>query len=64
MILAFIGAEVAGGRICLPLPGRVILNPIPGRRLTLGTNEVKLRVIQQGNHGFKKKKKKNARNII
>ena len=29
VILAFIGAELAGGRFC-PLPWPVILNPIPG----------------------------------
>ena len=34
MILAFIGAELAGGAESAPLPGRVILNPIPGRGLT------------------------------
>ena len=35
MILAFIGAELAGGRAdsASPLPGRVILDPIPGRGL-------------------------------
>ena len=35
MILAFIGAELAGGKQILPppLPVRVILDPIPGRGL-------------------------------
>ena len=34
VILAFIGAELAGGdRFCLPLPVRVLLDPIPGRGL-------------------------------
>ena len=36
VILAFTGAELAGGQILPPpaLPGSVILNPIPGRGLT------------------------------
>ena len=36
VILAFIGAELAGGGEFCPLPGRVILklNPIPGRGLS------------------------------
>ena len=29
VFLAFLGAEIAGGRICPP-PGRVILRPSPG----------------------------------
>ena len=35
VILAFIGADLAGGggQILSPLPGRVILNPISGRGL-------------------------------
>ena len=33
MIIAFIGAELAGGQILPPAPLRVILNPIPGRGL-------------------------------
>ena len=34
VILTLIGAELAGGRFCPPpIPGRVILNPIPGHRL-------------------------------
>ena len=41
VILAFIGAELAGGggADSAPLPGRVILDPIPGRGLMdwLGT---------------------------
>ena len=35
VILAFIGAELAGGRFCPPpLPVRIILDTIPGRGLT------------------------------
>ena len=35
VILAFVGAELAGGQILPPpLPGRVILDPIPGRGLS------------------------------
>ena len=34
MILAFIGAELAGGQILPPLPLRVILDPIPGRGIS------------------------------
>ena len=33
VILAFIGAELAGGQILPPLPVHVILDPIPGRGL-------------------------------
>ena len=32
VILAFIGDKLAGGRFC-PLPGHVVLNPIPERGL-------------------------------
>ena len=38
VVLAYIGTEFAGGQILPPLPGRVILNPIPGH----GLNEVLL----------------------
>ena len=34
VILAFIEAEFPGGTDSAPLPGRVILKPIPGRGLT------------------------------
>ena len=41
VILAFIGVELAvGGRFCPHLPVRVILDPIPGRRLILNEGTV------------------------
>ena len=42
VILAFIGAKLAGGRFCTPLFVRVILDTIPGRGLKCKREEGKM----------------------